>query len=253
MNDDGAVAAVEGAFLVLTNLALVPALAYCARRWLFPELAILSVVFLASSTYHMCQAGFVCLLDVGFSAFQLSDHFWVFSALLWVVLFFVGLGLEYRFVILVLSQLLLLLLILEFGHDKFFSAVVIGGIVLIAFLLLAFIGRAVPDISVANLVVALLLIGGGFVLFLLAGDPAHEGNPGDPNYGPFHSAWHVLIMLAVYPALDLRIKDGVIERFAQVMLHGSFEPRKRRPFYIAKKRALVTVRAGKVSRTPGGV
>ncbi len=244
-----AVTAVEGAFLVLTNLALVPALFYSARRWLFAELAILSVVFLASSAYHLCQAGFVCLLDVGFSAFQLSDHFWVFSALLWVVLFFAGLGLEYRFVILVLSQLLLLLLILEFGHDSWFSAVVIGGIVLIAFLLLVFVGRAVPDVSIANLVVALLLVGGGFVLFLLAGDPPHDRDPGDPSYGPFHAGWHVLIMLAVYPALDLRIKDGVIERFAQILLRGSFERRQQPPVPIAKRRALRGVYPSKVSGT----
>ena len=70
---------VEGIFLVGTNIALLPAIGYAIYLNLVPEIAILSVVFVVSVVYHLCQVGFICILNIEFSTFQFADQYFVYS------------------------------------------------------------------------------------------------------------------------------------------------------------------------------
>lgn len=77
-----------GICLVVSNIALLPAIFYAKYLSLVPEFSILAIVFFVSSFYHLCQAGFVCILGIDFTTFRLADHFFVYSALVWIVLYF---------------------------------------------------------------------------------------------------------------------------------------------------------------------
>ncbi len=77
-----------GICLVVSNIALLPAIIYAKQKSLVPEFSILAIVFFVSSFYHLCQAGFVCILGIDFTTLRLADHFFVYSALVWIVLYF---------------------------------------------------------------------------------------------------------------------------------------------------------------------
>ncbi len=204
----------EGVALVASNLALVPAVYYAVRWHLIPEVAVLAVVLAVSTFYHLCQAGFVCALGIGFRTFQLADHFFVYGGLLWVVLFFLGLRLRFRFSILIVAQAFAFPLLVEFSHRWWFSLLVIAVVTVVALLLIAFSAADVRDFSAANFVAAAVLVLAGFALHLLAGDPPEpDGDRSNAaRYAWLHSLWHVLAMLAVYYALDLRRKVGWLAR-----------------------------------------
>ncbi len=201
------VSIVEGLFLVGSNLALLPAIRYAYVLGLLPESSILSVVFVVSSVYHLCQAGFICLLDIDFLTFQLQDHFFVYGALVWITLYFIGLTLAERFAIFIWVQALLFPLILEFVKTWWLSGFVVGFVVLIAILLLSIVVRGFPRFNIYSMIAAILLVGVGFAFHLIGGDPTPpDQKDGETNhkYAWFHSAWHVFIMLSVYYVIDLK-------------------------------------------------
>ncbi|KKM01734.1 hypothetical protein LCGC14_1791470 [marine sediment metagenome] len=225
-----AAAVIEGVALVLSNLAIVPAIVKALWLQQIPEAAVLSVVLVVSSVYHVCQAGFACVLDIEFETLQLADHFFVFSALMWIVLLFVGIELEFRVALFVWLQLLLLPLLLEFMRNEWFGPVAIGVVVVLVVLLLALVVRGVPHFNRTNMLIAAVLLAVGFALHLLAGDPlpptrAADGGDGEPElvsqprYSWFHVPWHVFAMAAVYFALDLHQRKGWVSRSVRRLSH----------------------------------
>lgn len=73
---------VGGFFLVITNFILLFAIFYLLRIGHWDTAAVLTTLMLASTAYHSCRAGFVCLMR--FRDAQVLDHLSVYAALLWV-------------------------------------------------------------------------------------------------------------------------------------------------------------------------
>ncbi len=226
--------AIEGLFLVISNIALLPAIIYAFYLKLIPETSIISVVFIISTVYHLCQAGFICLLTIDFVTFQFSDHFFVYSLLVWIVLYAIGLPLEFRFAIFIWIQALLFPLLLEFKNTWWFGGFIIGFIVLITVLLLSLIIRAIPRINIFSLIAAVILLGIGFALHLIGGDPTppshdqqHLKNEEDDinhKYVWLHSLWHIFSMLAIYYVLDLKYGKSLFAQAISKFFHKLFHP-----------------------------
>ncbi len=208
--------AIDAVLLVGSNIALLPAIAYTYRLGLTPELSVLAAVFVVSSVYHLCQTDTVCLLGVRFTVFQHQDHFFVYGALVWIVLYLIGLRLPQRFAVFVWIQALLFPLILEFMSAWWFSGLVVGIVVLSAVLLVAIVTKSVPKYNLFSLVAAVVLTAVGFALHVVGGDPSppsETGGSANRSYTIFHSLWHIFVMLAIYYVIDLRHGHSLLARW----------------------------------------
>ncbi len=225
---------VAGISLVASNLALLPAIFYSKTLGLLPEFAILVVVFVTSTLYHLCQVGFVCVFGIDFKTFQFADHFFVYSALAWLMLYLFipaenregvyyvastrrGLSLQGRIAIFIVIQAIVFPLLLEFVHRDWFVGVIIGIIVAVAIVLVVCVIRGIPGFNFINVLIAIVLIAVGFTLHLLGGDPfPPDSDPLDEDkalrYAWFHTAWHILIMLSIYYIIDLKYGTSLISR-----------------------------------------
>ncbi len=212
---------IQGILLVSSNAALIPAIAYATRWGLLPEAAILSVVLVVSSLYHMCQAEFVCVLGISLFTFQLQDHFWVYSSIIWIALYFVGLDVRVRFAVFVWVQTLIFPLVLEFIKMWWFGGLVIGIVIVIVVILLTLVVRGIPRFNVVDMIAAVVLVAVGFALHLLGGDPievvvdevtGERTVTGDDDYPVYHTLWHVFVMVSIYYILDLRFGYSLLSR-----------------------------------------
>lgn len=222
--------------MVSSNAALIPAIAYATRWGLLPEAAILSVVLVVSSLYHMCQAEFVCVLGISLFTFQLQDHFWVYSSIIWIALYFVGLDVRVRFAVFVWVQTLIFPLVLEFIKMWWFGGLVIGIVIVIVVILLTLVVRGIPRFNVVDMIAAVVLVAVGFALHLLGGDPievvvdgvtGERTVTGDDDYPVYHTLWHVFVMVSIYYILDLPRGYTLLARsvysFYRNCVHGKSE------------------------------
>jgi hypothetical protein len=196
-----------GVFLVLSNIFLFPVILISLIYGLIPEATISIVVFLESTTYHVCQAGWFCLFT--FNAHQTSDHFFVFSLLVWFVFYFIGIRLKYRVGLFMLAQGALLPALIDLLHSWW-----VGGTLLVAMVLVGMVGISmiVPNrfkLHMADFLIAVFLVGGGFFFHVYAGDP------GAVHYEWSHSIWHALGMLGPYFIVEARSGSGLIHRITR--------------------------------------
>ena len=201
----------DGLFLVLSNLFVLPALLYAIILGQIPEAAILGIVGLVSFFYHLCQAGFYCIVKdtcptgKNFSILQFADEFFVFLALLWFIAYWFKFNtrtvlLEMTIAFIFIAQAIVFIpLVADSGNFIFYE---IGLIILT--LVASFIWMLIwrrRRISWDGLGIALGLIIIGLILFYVAGDP------GEPNYDLVHGIWHVLLFVAVFFILDTRYNN----------------------------------------------
>lgn len=198
--------AVAGLGLVLSNLALAPAIMYSAYKEYIPEMVILIALFIASTTYHMCQADFGCVYTM--TALQTTDHFFVYSTLVWITFFFLRLPLIARFSLLVVVQLFLLPALVDFLDNWWIAFALVMYLVVIGVTSIL-IRKKFPTTNWIDLYFAVLFIGVGFFLHVYAGDPGSEG------YGTLHTVWHILAMLAVFFVLLLHEPRSFIELYIE--------------------------------------
>lgn len=215
---------IEGIILIGSNIALLPSIWYAANLGLIPEVAIISTVFTVSTIYHLCQVGFVCILDMEVGTFQLLDQFFVYSLFVWMTFYFIGLELQYRFAILVLIQAILIPLLIEFSNTWWFAGIIIGIVAVVSLLLLSLVVRGLPRFNPVSLFVAILLLGIGFTLHVVGGEPFHPDSDLSEQetisrYSWFHSVWHIFAMLAVYYILDTK-REGWISRLYNFTSNG---------------------------------
>lgn len=187
----------EGIFLVLSNLAILPALLYSIQYKLIPELTILFIVFVISSFYHLCQTEFYCIIP-DFKTHQTADHFFVFTALIWVILYAFAIPLKYRISLTFIFQALILLPLIFYVNLDWLSALFIGFIITILIFIFALITQQFPKFNIYNFLIVFILITVGLILHVIGGDTSSS------FYSWTHSAWHIFSMLAIYFALDLR-------------------------------------------------
>ena len=202
----------EGIFLVLSNFFVVPSLFYALFLNQIPEAAILGIIGITSTFYHLCQTGFFCITkedcstNDNFSLMQFADEFFVFLAILWFIAYFFGTTAKYRSLectisfVFIAQAIVFMPLVSKSGFLYYEIAIVV---VSIFFFFFAAQKRTI--IHWISFLIGILIIIAGAVLFIVGGDP------GDRLYTWLHGVWHILLLVAVFFILDSRY--GNLKRF----------------------------------------
>ncbi len=143
--------------LVLSHVALFPAILYSYWRRLFVETALLIAVLVASTAFHVCQVGWFCFgLDL--HALQLSDHFMVYTALLWFALYFAGAAERARTAITIAAMAIVLPVIATFIGSWMSGAIIVAMVLVLATLVLVggYFAHGGPPIAWGSLLFAML-------------------------------------------------------------------------------------------------
>lgn len=74
---------VGGVLNTVSNLAILPGVAYAALHGDWATVILFTHTFVASNLYHMCRAGFLCLY--GFKSHQRTDFVFVYRSVVWVL------------------------------------------------------------------------------------------------------------------------------------------------------------------------
>lgn len=193
----------DGLFLVLSNFAILPAVIYTVYKHLFIDAAILVIMFIASSVYHLCQSDFFCA--VSFNALQIVDHFFVYQTLIWVLFYIVNIPLVHRLTLLLFFQMGLLPFTLQYVNSWWLTGITLLLIGVVCVVSLTFFYWDKPVLSKFDFCIAVILIGTGFYLHVLAGPP------GVPNYWLWHALWHMLAMLGIFFVYTFKTSGGIIK------------------------------------------
>lgn len=196
--------ALEGVGLVLSNVAIFPAIYYAYYRGLFVEMAISISVFIASTSFHICQVDWFCW-GVSLHALQITDHFVVYTAVFWFSLYWAGAAERTRAALtLGLMAVLLPVIITHLGSWIPLAAVAaltitmtLGIVVLVVYIK----GRLL--IAWKPMAIASVLLVAGVVLHVFGGDFEN----GNQKYPVAHSVWHALSMLSLLFVLKVPFKD----------------------------------------------
>lgn len=216
------------AFLVLSNVAIVPAIAYAYWRRLFPETAVLCAVLAASTAFHVCQVGWFCF-GVGVDALQVTDHFMVYSALVWFSLYFAGASERARTSITIAAMAVILPVIVAFIGSWMSGAVIVAIVLVLTVATLMYVFSVHgdgPAVAWGAFIVALGLLGLGVLLHVFGGDFGDE----NWKYPVAHSVWHVLSMLSLYYVLGIPFRDNsALKNFHGIDGRTGGKKPKRRP------------------------
>jgi hypothetical protein len=193
-----------GLFLVISNIAAIPAIVYALYRCLFPEATLIIIIAIVSFFYHMCQSDYWCLVSsdcqnkADFVIMQMMDEFFVFVVIIWFILYFFEIRLRYRIVLTFIIQTIIFIPIVRNVYILIFEAAIIGGIIIISIIILIFLSKKSISFYIFSTIVAIILIVVGFSLFIVAGDPD------DSLYPWLHSVWHILLFIAILFVLDMK-------------------------------------------------
>jgi hypothetical protein len=162
-------------------------------------------VFLASSAFHICQVGWFCF-GLQLHALQLTDHFMVYTALLWFSLYFAGTPERVRMSITLSTMAVTLPVIASFIGSWLSGAIVVAITLVVTSLMfiIVFVLRGGPRVAWPSLLVALLLLAIGVVLHVVGGDYG----PDNWVYPAAHSVWHIMAMLSLFWIIDIPYKDN---------------------------------------------
>lgn len=195
-----------GLFLVLSNLALIPAVIYCLAKKKWVLCIIFSRLLLVSTFYHICQAGYYCF-SVTLEALRTSDHFFVYMSLTWLVLYLLGLPIVLKLIVSIVVEMIALPALVAYIDSWWVLGTIL--IMLAAVILITMAIRFAKSparlkklmrIDILDTIMAVTLISLGFVFHILAGEP------GSYRYGWAHALWHVFAMLGMFFVLEM--KDG---------------------------------------------
>lgn len=195
--------ALESVLLILSHFALIPSFIYLWLGKAFPEATIVAVLFLSSNLYHFCQAGFFCAVD-SFDVMQKADHFFVFSVVFWLMMWFIGLSLQDRICVFFVVQYFLFPLLLFYVHTSWFGVAVVVFLVVMFFVLTGVMPNKFPEVHFASLIVLGVLLLAGVIVFIIGGEPGEE------NYPWAHTIWHVCVMFAIFFLVDARYGNSIV-------------------------------------------
>lgn len=141
-----------------------------------------------------------------FFALQVADHFYVYSTLIWITLYFIGVNLQIRFIFFFVIQAALLPAVMIYMHSWILTGVLVASLVVLALVVLGFFVKNFPVVDWFDIMVVFLLLGGGFGLHVYAGDP------GTSKYATSHSMWHVLSMLSIFFVIEAKAGNSMVTR-----------------------------------------
>lgn len=194
-----------GLALVLSNLILIPTSLHALFMGHYSETVSVFVTFAISSLYHSCQANFFCVAPL--NAMQICDHFFVYSCMAWILFFLMELQLQHRFIGLLLIQAVMLPALMSSIHKWWIALVLISFVVVFSLFILLVCMKEVPKFDTIELVIATVLLIGGFILHIFAGDP------GEAGYAWKHSIWHILSMMAIFFAIEMKDGKNFFDKF----------------------------------------
>lgn len=192
-------------YLILSNIAMLPAIIYAWFRRLYAETALLITVATVSFLYHACQGNFFCIVretsfgEQKFVILQNTDEFFVNITIIWFVMYFLNVPRDVEFAVVFTIAPILLISILSNTANTLYiliGAISVAGIVAFSYSLI--LNRKFR-FSYIPAFIALFLLIGGSLFFYFANDPGTSD-----NYSSFHATWHVLLMLAVAFVLHTR-------------------------------------------------
>lgn len=196
--------------LVLSHVFLLPALYLTWKRRLAPEASLIVGVLIASTLFHMCQVELFCFwLDL--HALQLTDHFMVYTALLWFSLYAIkGVGKRLRISIVFAVMAIELPIIATYMGKLVDGAIVIAATIIITTVVFLSVWhrRGRPKFNWSELLVAVLAIGIGVVLHVVGGDYGENW-----LYPAAHTAWHITAMTALYYFVKVRSNNKKFVHF----------------------------------------
>lgn len=197
--------ALESVLLILSHFVLIPSFIYLWLGKAFPEATFVAVLFLSSNLYHFCQAGFFCAVD-SFDVMQKADHFFVYSVVFWLMMWFIGLSLQDRVCIFFVVQYFLFPLLLFYVHANWLGVAFVVFLVVTFFVLTGVMPNKFPEVHFASLIVLGLLLVAGVIFFVLGGEPGEE------NYPWTHTLWHVCVMVGIFFLVDARLGNSILAR-----------------------------------------
>ncbi len=192
-------------FLILSNVAIIPAILYSYVKRLWPETTLLTTVGIVSFLYHSCQANFYCIVrdmcpgKTKYTTLQNSDEFFVNITIIWFIMYFMRLPRNLSIAVVFAAAPVFLISIFTHGPDLLFilvGVILISGFSSIIYSILLY--RHIK-FSYPSAVIALIFLIIGFTIFYIGGDPDKP-----QNYGTYHSIWHILLMIAVFFVLKTR-------------------------------------------------
>lgn len=191
-------------FLLLSNIAVVPAFLYAIAIKKFDSAAILATVSIVSFLYHSCQTNYFCVFnsdipgESNFYLLQKSDEFFVTIAFVWFILYAVGIGsILTATAIFSLQGVFLLSLLSGKSYSTTIIAITIGIAAFFAIVYALIRPKRLYFVILPSFV-SLALLAAGFTLFIIAGDP------GETKYYLYHSFWHILLFIAVFFVLMIK-------------------------------------------------
>lgn len=229
--------------LLLSNLALLPAIYLAFKYRLIPEANMMLVVFVGSVVYHLCQVNFVCILGFKFETLQFMDNFFVYSLLTWIILYFIGLNLAERFTVFVWFQIFVFPLILEFIDTWWLASIFIVFLAFVALFLTLLLLKKMPHFHRGIFFFGLLLVLVGFGFHIIGGEPSQPKNTVTPeaeHYAIYHSIWHIFSMFGIYFAIDLKHGKSWLARRFNKMGHWVKSRRKMQKKIPKKKKVKAT-------------
>lgn len=197
---------IEGIFLVLSNLFLLPAIILCYKNGRTAEFAFLWCMMKVSFFYHMCQAEFYCIF-YNRDTFQLLDHFMVYSTFFWLALYLTKVELKRRiaayiyFVVAVFPALLL------YVHTYWFPFLIIGYGIAAEVFFISFVKGEIRKVYGVNIIIIFFCLMLGVILYMVGDEP--EGH----LYAWTHIVWHATSMIAIYFVIDINDGKNKITRY----------------------------------------
>ena len=199
----------EGIFLILSNLFLLPAILYAYELGDWPEFHILFNLMKVSAAYHTCQANFFCFwFDI--KILQLADHFTVYITLFWIALYFTGTKLDTRFSIWIGLILLLFPCLLVYEDNIWLPISLICVLIPMVIFLFWWSKDGIKEFRIVNILIGTVLLASGFFLYVMGGDPIGH------VYAWTHIFWHIFSMLSIYFIIDIRNGNNTINRLIRV-------------------------------------
>lgn len=209
---------IGGLALVLSNLALVPAILHSIWMFYMTEAFVLSVLMFVSSFYHCCQTDFFCLTSL--TSLRVCDHFFVYTTLIWVTMFFLEMHLTVRLIVLILIQPFLLPVLIDDIGSWWIAIGLVITLTIFSIIYMVVVLERFPKFDILDLISAAILIGVGLFFHIWSGDP------GSSRYTWAHSIWHLFVMLGIFFVLELKDgKDYYIKLFESCIYYSSTNSR----------------------------
>ena len=192
-------------YLILSNIAILPAIFYAWTRRLYPEAGLLTSVGINSFLYHSCQGNFFCIVrdtcigETKYTTLQNSDEFHVNITIIWFIMFFLSIPRNVAIGVVFLISPIFLISISTQGPNLLFiliGTIAISGVFTAIY---SFLLYRKLKFSYVSAILAFILLVSGFTIFYIGGDPNQLS-----NYNVYHSTWHILLMTAVFFVLDIR-------------------------------------------------